>query len=85
MTEGVSIPGLIAFFVVGLITGWGYLVIRADIRIQKDNTWRRVRAVYLAAFCIAFVVTLVFTNGLGFLVFLLGCGSALAYAALRKK
>ena len=85
MTEGVSIPGLVAFFVVGLITGWGYLVIRADIRIQKNNTWRRVRAVYLAAFCIAFAVTLVFTNGLGFFAFLFGCVSALGYAALRKK
>lgn len=84
MTDSANILGLVAFFVVGLLTGWGYRVIRADIRIQKNNTWRRVRAVYLAAFCIAFAITMVFTNALGFLSFLLGCVSALAYAVIRK-
>ncbi len=84
MAGSANTSALVAYLIVGLVTGWGILVIRNDIRIKKDNRWRRIRAVYLAAFCIAFATALVFSNGLGFVAFSLGCVAALAYAAVRK-
>lgn len=84
MTGTANISALIAYLVLGLVTGWAILVIRDDIRIKKANRWRKVRAVYLAVFGIAFATALVFTNGLGFIAYILGCVSALAYAAVRK-
>ena len=79
-----NIVALVAYAVVGLITGWGILVIRDDIRIEKDNRSRRFRAFFLASVCILFFTTLLFVNTLGFLLCSAGCIVVLAYAARKK-
>ena len=85
MAGNTNIVALIAYLVVGLITGWGVLVIRDDIRIEKENQWRRFRAFFLASVCILFFVTLLFVNTLGFLLCSAGCIVVLAYAVRKKK
>ena len=85
MAGNTNIAALIAYLVVGLITGWGVLVLRDDIRIEKENQWRRFRAFFLATVCILFFVTLLFVNTLGFLLCSAGCVVVLAYAARKKK
>ncbi len=84
MAGSTDVVALIAYLVAGLITGWGVLVIRDDIRIEKDNRWRRFRAFFLASTCILFFVTLLFVNTLGFLLCSAGCIVVLAYAARKK-
>ena len=85
MAGGTNVVALLAYAFVGLITGWGILVIRDDIRIKKDNQWRRFRAFFLASICILFFVTLLFVNTLGFLLCTAGCIVVLAYSAHKKK
>ena len=84
MAGSTNIVALVAYLVVGLIIGWGVLVIRDDIRIKKDNQWRRFRAFFLASVCILFFVALLFVNTLGFLLCSAGCIVVLAYAARKK-
>ena len=84
MAGNTNVVALIAYAFVGLVTGWGILVIRDDIRIKKDNQWRRFRAFLLASVCILFFVTLLFVNTLGFRVCGAGCVVVLAYAVQRK-
>ena len=84
MAGTASVFSLLGYLVLGLAVGWGVLVIRDDIRIRKDNQWRRMRAVLLAGFCIVFAIALLFVNSLGFLAFSSGCVVVLA-CALRKK
>ena len=52
MAGNTNVVALMAYVLVGLIIGWGVLVIRDDIRIDKDNQWRRFRAFFLASVCI---------------------------------
>ena len=84
MAGNTNVVALIAYAFVGLVTGWGILVIRDDIRIKKDNQWRRFRAFFLASVCILFFVTLLFVNTLGFLICAAGCVVVLGYAVHRK-
>ena len=85
MAGSTDVVALIAYLVVGLITGWGILVIRDDIRIKKGNQGRRFRAFFLASVCILFFVTLLFVNALAFLICSAGCIVVLAYAVRKKK
>jgi hypothetical protein len=75
---------LVAYLVVGLATGWAILVIRDDIRIEKDNKWRRIRATFLASVSILFAIALLFVNTVGFLVCSAGCLVVLAYAVRKR-
>ena len=84
MAGNTNVVALVAYAFVGLITGWGILVIRDDIRIKKDNQWRRLRAFFLASVCILFFVTLLFVNTLGFLLCSAGCIVVLAYARRKR-
>ena len=80
-----DVVALAAYLVMGLIIGWGVLVIRDDIRIQKENQWRRIRAVFLASLCIVFAIAVLFVNTLGFFVCSAGCLAVLAYAVRKKR
>ena len=84
MVGTADVVALVAYLVMGLVIGWGVLVIRSDIRIQKDNQWRRIRAVFLACLCIAFAIAVLFVNTLGFLVCSAGCLTVLAYSVYKK-
>ncbi len=84
MAGSTDVVALIAYVLVGLITGWGVLVIRDDIRIKKHNQWRRFRAFFLASICMLFFVTLFFVNTLGFFLCSAGCILVLAYAVRKK-
>lgn len=84
MAGNTSVVALMAYLIVGLIIGWGVLVVRDDIRIQKDNQWRRFRAFFLASVCILFFITLIFVNTLGSLLCSAGCIVVLAYAVRKK-
>ena len=84
MVGTTDVVALVAYLVLGLVIGWGVLVIRADIRIQKDNQWRRLRAVFLAGLCIVFAIAVLFVNTLGFFVCSASCLAVLAYAVRKK-
>jgi NhaP-type Na+/H+ or K+/H+ antiporter len=84
MVGSTNVVALIAYLVVGLVIGWGVLVIRDDIRIKKDNKWRRIRAVFLASICVLFAIAVLFVNTLGFLVCSAGCLVVLAYAVRKR-
>ena len=56
MVGTTNVVALVAYLVVGLATGWAILVIRDDIRIEKDNKWRRIRATFLASVSILFAI-----------------------------
>jgi Ca2+/Na+ antiporter len=85
MVENTNVIALVAYWLVGLIIGWGVLAIRADIRIQKDNRWRRFRAFFLASICILFGTALLFVTTLGFLLCSAGILVVLVYAMRRRK
>jgi hypothetical protein len=84
MVGTTNVVALVAYLVVGLATGWAILVIRDDIRIEKDNKWRRIRATFLASVSILFAIALLFVNTVGFLVCSAGCLVALAYAVRKR-
>ena len=84
MVGTTNVVALVAYLVVGLATGWAILVIRDDIRIEKDNKWRRIRATFLASVSIVFAIALLFVNTVGFLVCSAGCLVALAYAVRKR-
>ena len=84
MVGTTNVVALSAYLVVGLATGWAVLVIRDDIRIKKDNKWRRIRATFLASASIVFAIALFFVNTLGVLVCGAGCLVVLAYAVRKR-
>ena len=84
MVGTTNVVALAAYLLMGLVIGWGVLVIRDDIRIEKDNQWRRIRAVFLASLCIVFAIAVLFVNTLGFLVCSASCLVVLAYAVHKK-
>ena len=84
MVENTNVIALAGYFVVGLVIGWGILVLRDDIRIKRRNQFRKMRAMFLASLTVIFVTTLVFESFPGFLVCSAGCLVVLAYAARKK-